>query len=447
MSFSELKDRLLKSSKLIKLKKQKKVFDDKTGKEILLSFSIKEGKIRLAKNTSEAKTGGCGLKEACASYGDMRESVQESLNLLERKIHSLSLEEQKKLFGDNANKYFKIKPINFSNKRKNYDVKHFLVNKKDFVNTSPAILEDLDEQCSLFENFINEWENDIKAENYSTHSKHVKYLNECADGGYANTAISKLNSNLSSVNSLIGNQSFKLDDDSTMNDYMLARIYILLNGMLDRDSKTSFDPYIKMNIAKKLLGVGGISVPDIMKKVPEEKKLFIKENILNNDSKKEILNNSISPIQNIIFDFINDNMKSIKAILFLHDTPESTRMSKYVDNNLKFMNSGNSLTTYRNILHDMKKLDQHLRKNNNFEFDYDGMTYQPTYDSMPIKEMLETLKFSNINDNIKNNNEEKVLEAKQLFSVVEQMSVSSGAVSFGVATPIKLRRKRKKWNK
>ena len=453
MSFAHIKESILKSSKLIKLsKKKKEPVDPKTGKKILLSFSSKEGKVKLARNVSEAKKGGCSLVEACKEYGTMQESFRSSIAMLERKLHSLSLEEQKKLFGDNASKYYKVQPVNLfekSCKRKNYDTKHFIIEKNEVIETSQAILEDVKEQCSLMENFINEWQGSMKSESFSIHENCVRYLNECSNGNYANTAVNKINSNLSSVNSLIGNKSLVLDDGSTIDDYMLARIYVLLNGMLDGNSKSNFDPYVKMNIAKKLLGVGGISVPDIMRNVPEDKKQFIKENILNNDSKKEILSNAISPIQNTIFDYISDNLKTIKGILFLYDTPESSRMSKYIDSNLKLMSTGNTVNTYKNILSGMRKLDQHLKTNNSFEFDYDGMTYQPMFENFPIKQMTEMLKFAENNDKISSKpaTEEKVLEIKDINSIVNEMAVSSGAISFGAVPTPKIRRKKKKWIK
>ena len=450
LSFAKLKEKLINSSKLIKLKKKdKKQTDPKTGKGLLLSFSVKEGKIKLAINVSEAKMGGYDVKKTCQSYGDLKESAMKSLSMFENKIHNLSLEEQINLFGESTNKFYKIKLTNFTSEGvRNYDSRHMLVEKDGTYLNGPSVMEEVTQQTTKFENLINEWHQSINLEEYSMHGKAVKRLNECYNGEYGNNAVNKLNSNLSSVNSLIGNNKLSLGDDSQINDYMLARVYVLLNGMLDTPKGERFDPITKMNIAKKLLGVGGISVPDLMRKVPEEKKIFVKENILNHDSKKEILSNAIKPIENIVFDFIGDNLNSAKALLFLQDSPESRRMIKQVDQNLNLMKTGGSINTYRNSLRGLKNLDRYLKTNNTFAFDYDGMTYEPQYETSPISQMLEMLKFVENNDKITSVNNKNVLEIKDVYNIVKEMSsMGAGGVSFGAMPKTNILRKKRKWNK
>jgi hypothetical protein len=434
ITFTQLKEKILKSSKLIKLNKKKKTsVDPKTGKQILLSFSINEGKLKVARDIKESKKGGVSIKEACGDYGMYNEQANESLSIIEKKIHNLSLEKQKKLFGENIEKFYKVK-LNLSPKeRKNYDCKKVIYEKDGCVTNGPTVMENLEEQSSLFENLLNELHENIKLESFSNQSRAVKKLEECYNGEYGNKSVNSINSHLSTVNSLIKNSNFNLDDSSNINDYMLARVYILLNGMLDKPNSANVDPMTKSNIAKHLLGIKGISVTDIAKKLPDEQKEYVKENILNNDSKKQILSDAIKPVENILLNFVNDNLDTVKSFLILFDTPESNRFVKNIDYNKKLMSSGDNLQTYQNTLRGMKNLDRHLKSNNNFAFDYDGMTYEPSYDIMPINNMMEMLKLVNEADNMFKQ-EQSVLEEKDIYKIIETMAMSSGAVAGGLST-------------
>ena len=62
------------------------------GKKILLSYSIKEGKIYLAENKTEIKNKGKNINEYLKSCEEMKEEISYSLNNLEKNIQKYIFE-------------------------------------------------------------------------------------------------------------------------------------------------------------------------------------------------------------------------------------------------------------------------------------------------------------------------------------------------------------------
>jgi len=144
-------------------------------------------------------------------------------------------------------------------------------------------------------------------------------------------------------------------------------------------------------MAKKILGIKGISPNDITKHLSEEQKKFVKENVLNNTSIKEILKNSIQPIEKILINYSVDLLRSISSLLDLENNPNSNRLNKQINNSIKFINTGNSLNTLKNELKSLRHVDRYLEKPKNNLY-YDGELFKIKEGFKPINELLKLFK-------------------------------------------------------
>ncbi len=201
---------------------------------------------------------------------------------------------------------------------------------------------------------------------------------------------------LSSVNRLIGNEELSLSDNSTIDEFMMARIYILLNSILRKGGYEKLEPLVKMSIAKNLLGVGGISALDLKKKMSKEEYAFIKENILNSNSKKQIYVTAIQPLESIVSDFAADMLRDMKSAYILDNKKEVQRLKKEVQMAIDAIEkSGNeeAMDILKRQMTKLKSADRVSATAEGFVFDYDGVTYKFTGNFAPINQILGLFKY------------------------------------------------------
>lgn len=418
ISFGKLKEMLSNVSNFA-LEKQ----ELPKGKKILLSFSIKNGKIIVAENKSDVKNNGYTITEYLKKCDDMKEEIEHSLNNLEKNINSLNAEDQESIFGTDNNVYYSVELLRKPEKCFNYNTKHFLMlpdGHGEYDSSGKQIVFEVTRQKTKLESLLEKWQNKLKQENFNTQNISIRKIKELNEKEYYNYAANKLDNILSSTNSHINNSSYNLNDSSTIDDFMLSRVYILLNGLLDKSKVGDCDPIAKMNIAKKLLGIRGIGINDITNKLHDDQKKFVKENILNNNSKKEILKTAIQPVENIIINYCLETLKSAQALLSLDSSTQNNRIIKQIGNSIKLINASNSIIPLKNELKNLRFVDKYINKPKNNLF-YDGEIYKFSDGFQPINELLKL--FKPINNN---NINKKVIDELNMNYLIQETIKKSG---------------------
>ena len=101
LKFREIEDVLTKASS------GELVGTEKTdGQNIFISYSVKDGRAKAARNLGNIKSGGmdaAGLAAKFAGRGDLEKSFTESFAAFERAVDLFSLETQIEIFGPDAN--------------------------------------------------------------------------------------------------------------------------------------------------------------------------------------------------------------------------------------------------------------------------------------------------------------------------------------------------------
>jgi hypothetical protein len=389
LTFKQLKEMISTCSSFVL---ENKNIDKK--KQVLLSYSCNEGKVIVADNKTDIKEGGKKINEYVKTCEDMKEEVMYSLTNLENNINSMNHADQEEIFGPAASIYYKINILKNPEDALNYntkDVNIFPEGHGEYNNEGKLLINEVTNQYNKFNSLLTEWQAKNLQEKYSSESNAIGKLKELHNKQYVNLANSKINNCLSSVNSYIKNDRFALNDNSSINDYMLSRIYILLNTILDRSKTGEYGPVAKMNIAKRILGVGGISYQDINKVLEPEQISYIKENILNNQSRNQLLETAIRPIEQVIVEYSSNILKSTQSLLSLNEDASSRRAYKQINNTLKFINMSNGLRTLKNELKNLRHVDRNIN-NYNKSFIYEGQIYKPNYSYKPINELLKLFK-------------------------------------------------------
>lgn len=419
LTFKKLKESLSYSSNFV-LEKT----DLPKGKKVLLSYNIKQGKLLIAENIKSIKDNSKNIHEYVKSCDSLKEEVNYSLINLEKNINTMNQHDQESVFGPENNIYYSIELLLKPEKVFDYNSKYFNIlpdGHGEYDKTGKMIVKEINLQVNKLNTLLNEWQNKLKYERYNNEINAIRKLKEYDNQEYLNYATNRIDNSLSNTNSYINNDKFSLNDNSTIDEYVLSRIYIILNGMLEKSNTGKYDPITKMNLAKRLLGIKGIGSQDISSKLEANQKEYIRENVLNDFSKKEILKNSVKPIEDIIIEYSINLLKTIQSYLILSNNPSYDRLNKQINNSVNFLNTSGSLYTLKNELKNLRHLDKYTN-NKDFLFYYDGQLYKPSVFQKPITEMLKIFKpFS------ESSVEKKIIDENDIKSFIYETVVRRGS--------------------
>lgn len=400
LSFGKLKQ-ILSSAADGKLEGTEKT----DGQNLMISYSVQDGRAKGVRNKSEIKAGGLNPEQLAAKFADrenpaLKETFSDALKAFERTVQSLSHKEQIELFGPETNIFYNAEVMDPRTPNVvNYDTKalvihragHFEYDRKAGQKTN----RDLTDVASRLERVIQDSQEKLKHDNYGVQVNAVRKLKALSDKRPLNTAISKINSLLSSINSLIASDQLKLNDNSTIDEYMMARIYILINSTIQK-GKVRLYPVAKMNIAKRILGIKGISIKDISAKISKEELEFVKEHFLNDTSKKEMLKTAIAPLENVVSDFAVEMLKGLQSAFVLDNAKEVQRLKKELQTAINAIeSSGNeeAMSILKRQMTKLKSAENVDAAAEGFVFDYDGITYKFTGNFAPMNQILGLFKY------------------------------------------------------
>jgi len=472
LTFSKIKE-ILTSACDVSLKKTKEL----SGQKVFISFV--DGKARTIINSSDKKTGGITAAEIENKISDKDKSLslKNAINSFEKIINTyISHEQQKELFEetdtDNLQQeekryiyYFGFQIMDHSNNEMiNYDTKTFILNHNEYKKIDyatgkeiPADSSDVSKRSNKLEKIINSAQDDKNSDSNHNEISAFKKLSSLSDKVPLNTAINKIDSLLSATNSYINNEELSLTDESSIDDFMLARVIAYINTIL-KHKKINVDPMLKVAIAKTVMGVGGISIVDISKKLEDKDKKYIKENIINPNSKKAIIKKSIYPLELIINNFAVDMLKGMKSLFLLTKNKDLVSISKDIDSAIKSIGNitdGDTKNILKNEIRNLKKADALSSTNNGFTFIFDNIVYKFNGSYEPVSKLLSLLNYKSeieqLNENVFDINDiisevlsckkEKYNLLRKKKKVKEMAAAGMGGAITGFGAPLIVKRR------
>jgi cytidyltransferase-like protein len=375
------------------------------GQNLMISYSVKDGRAKGVRNKSEIKGGGLNPEQLAAKFADranpaLKETFADALRAFEKAIQSLSHNEQIELFGPETNIFYNAEVMDPRTPNViSYDTKTLVIHRAGHFEfdrkTGEKTNRDLSQIASNLEKIISDMQDKIKHDNYGVQVNAIKKLKGLNDKKPLNTAISKINNLLSSVNSHLRSQNLFLNTSSSIDDYMVARVYIIVSSILLR-GKVKLNPVAKMNITKKILGVKGISKNDIKKKISPEELEFAETHLLNDSSRKEILKTAIIPLENIVSDFAVEMLKGLQSAFVIDNSKEVQRLKSELQKAISAIeSSGNeeAMSILKQQMTKLKSAENVDAAAEGFVFDYDGVTYKFTGNFAPMNQILGLFKY------------------------------------------------------
>jgi phosphopantetheine adenylyltransferase len=411
LTFGKMKD-ILRAAANAELEAEEKV----DGQNLFLSYSMKDddyiyvpedemnkrsrsggrGKARGARNKGNLKAGGLdasGLATKFAGRGGLTQAFTGGFAAFEKAVEALSDEEKVKVFGPDANIWYNaeimdpgtegdpsdpgsVNVIKYDNKTlKIHGVGHFLWDKET-QEKKPVPYDSL----QIIDNNLEKMQQQLANNPFNLARKAIIQLKKLEDEEVLIKTIAKINQEMSQ------NQ---LNDNSTMSDYMYARLYKGLDTDLPETTKDG--------IVKYLLKLpGNVGLRALKKGLNPEDLQDLNQVIA---AKKMLLVQAIQPLELAIHDFAVELLKGLDSVFIADTNTEVARLRDELSKAVRAITA-----TGAEDPHAMEVMQRHLNKIKDFSqvttpveavvFDYDGHTYKFSGNFAPLNQILGMFKFS-----------------------------------------------------
>jgi hypothetical protein len=382
LSFSKMKDILSLVSEG-EIEAEEKV----DGQNLFLSFSLKDGKAKGARNKSNLRSGGMNASDLAAKFagrGNLEKTFTEGFASFEKALKALTDREKLYIFGPDADVWYNAEimdpgspnVINYDNKvLKIHDRGHFRFDKNSGEKSDVPV----EKEIKLLDKTLFRMQSRLGKDDFQLARSAIIQLKKLEDDVFLKEALSRLDKTIRDTG---------LSESDTVGQYVYNRLY---NG-LDTDISTP----IKKNILSYLLKLpDNIGLRELKKKLAPEEQMDLLRII---DSKPVLLKQAIEPIENIIHDFAVEILKSLDSIFIADNDSEVKRIRKELSDAVNQMietgeedpESMEILQFHLNKIKDMGKITTPME---GIVFDHDGHTYKFTGNFAPLNQILGLFKY------------------------------------------------------
>lgn len=392
LTFKEMKDVFIKASN------GELVGTEKTdGQNLFISYSVKNGEARAARNKGNIKTGGLnvdGLIDKFAGHGNenLVKSFGDAFMTFEKAVRSLDPEEQMAIFGSDANIYYNAEIqdprtaniISYDTKTLNiHQVGHAQFNKE----TGKIDDVDVSKNVKALDKALERMQQSIEDDEYNVQKNAVRNLQALSSDEHTNTAITRLEQLINGVG---------LSDSATIADYTVSKIVPYI------DSNIELEDDRKILLLKRILGVEDEKLKkkpgfnDIVRGLPKEeieKKQVIRDIVKNS---KNLLKQIMIPLEDIVHDFSVEMLRGLQSVFVLDNPKEVMRLRQETAHAIATIeNSGNeeAIAILQQQMRKLKSVEDISTAAEGFVFDYGGKTYKFTGNFAPMNQILGLFKY------------------------------------------------------
>lgn len=383
LTFSQMKDIFVKAAT------GELVGTEKTdGQNLFLSYSVKDGKAKAARNKGNIKDGGMNARELAAKFadrGNLTKAFVEAFQAWEDVVSSLPLEDQIDIFGPDANIYYNAEIQDPRNANViNYDTKNLVIHRvghSKFDKMTGKVLDvDVSDNWKKLNDKLTKGISD--GEDYSVLGNALVNLKALDDGSIVEDAIRDLEAAIDSVG---------LSDNDTVGEFVVARLEQMLSG-------EGFSPETEKELIRRIVKAPGAKLQTIYntipKEQPESEELRRKAKEIVND--KSIVMKAVRPLEEIVHDFGVEVLRAFQSAFILDQGKEVDRLKSEVGDAIKAIEaSGNmeAMEILKKQMQKLKTLDNVSTAAEGFVFEYDGRTYKFTGNFAPINQILGLFKY------------------------------------------------------
>jgi cytidyltransferase-like protein len=385
LTFSQIKDVLQKASE-----GELQGTEKTDGQNLYISYSVKDGKAKSARNKGNIKGGGLDAKALAQKFSEhsnpnLVKAFVDAFAAFEKAVNMFPEEVQLEIFGPDANIFYnaEIQDPRTANII-NYDTKNLNIHRVGHAEfdreTGKVTDKDISRNAKMLENALESVQDRIQAEEFGVQMNAFKALKGLADDKALKIAIKKLEKEINAEG---------ISDSQTVGEYLINRVDNIIKNKINLSQET------RKELVRRILRQKGATVRTVLATIPKgDERIPIVRQLINDGG--VIIRTAIFPIEDIIHDFSVEMLRGLESAFVLDSEREVERLRNDVADAIEqIKTSGNEEA--------MKVLQQHLMKLKNIEnisttaegfvFDYDGHTYKFTGNFAPVNQILGLFKY------------------------------------------------------
>jgi hypothetical protein len=354
------------------------------GQNLFISYSVRRNIVVGARNKSDIKKGGSTIADFKQKYKDKPEikaAFVDSLRSFERVAKEFTISQQTAIFGEDAEIYFNCEILDPKSPNVvRYDVPIVLIHRTGQAkfNKETGEVESIDVSGSatllekVLELITNKRETD---RDFEIRINAIRTLKKLVKQEALEKALRKLNE-LMALNGL--------EDLDTIGDFVVGSLVKKLRKDYDQ-----LPDNLVPQIIKKMIGVKGYNIKDILNSVEDEKiKLLINEVV---DNSRKILAEINEPLILIVHDFSVEMLKGVQSTFILDPERETERIRRQVKQAIELIQKSNmeeAIEILEIQLNKIKNVENISTAEEGFVFAHNGELYKFTGNFAPINQIL-----------------------------------------------------------
>lgn len=386
LTFKEIKDIFKKASE------GNLVGTEKTdGLNIYISYSVRTGKAKAARNKDNIKDGGVTADVMASKFDGKvaKEIFHESFKALEEAAATIPIEEQIDIFGPDANIYYNAEIQDPRNPNViHYDLKSLTIHRSGHAefdkSTGIVIDRNLNSEFNKLETALKNRQASENPNDYRVITNAVRSLKALSDKSALLTALSRLNQlqNISSVS-----------DEDSIGQYLINVLFDQIYSEFSELPENS-----KKELLKRMMKVKGVTIVTVLKTVPREQRDSVIEKIKTYiDREKQIYKEAIQPLESIVHDFSVSMLEALESAFILDQGKEVARLkSELTKIRQQVQDSGDpkAMSILKTQLAKIKDVENIKTAAEGFVFSYNGESYKFTGNFAPLNQILGIFRYS-----------------------------------------------------
>ena len=424
LTFGEIKDIFAKAAN------GKLVGTEKTdGQNIFISYSVKTGKAKAARNKTNIKDGGLTAEQLADKFegrGALKEAFVDAFSAFETAVKRFNIEDQIDIFGPDANIYYnaEIQDPRTANVIQ-YGIKTLNIHRTGHCefdrSTGNVIDKELSKQFNKLESVLKDTQDKINQSEYKIVVNAMRNLSALTDKTVLKNSLSQLN-NLQ--------KQFNVKDDDTIAQYLIN----IIDQIIDKQFP-DLNINTKKELLKRLMKVKGSTVITVAKTIPKEIQPSllpaIKQFI---ENEGQIYKQAILPLESIVHDFAVEMLRALDSTFVLDSKKEVQRLRdelKSAKSAIETSSNEEAMEILKRQFDKIKNIENISTASEGFVFSYNRNTYKFTGNFAPLNQILGLFKYGRGNVPAL----QKTVKENAISNLSEQQKEKSAVLVWGRFNP------------
>jgi len=372
------------------------------GQNLFVSYSVKDGKAKAARNVGNVKKGGMDAEALAAKFagrGTLEAAFNGAFEAFVDAVQQMSDDVKLKVFGPDANIFYNAEVMDPENPNIiNYNSKNLIIHRDGHGEydreTGKVTDRDVSAEANLLGKALKAVQKSDKEGAFGVEMKAVERLRALDNDEAVNSAVSRIKQLLTQSGVGTG---------STIGEYIVSKLDALIERMfpeLDEDTKKL--------IMQRMFGVKGTTATQVYKRIKDPStKAAVRDFI---KDQKRVRKEIIFPLEDIVHDFAVAMLDGLKSRFVLSHKDEINRIADRVEQAIAEIEAEGDETKTQKLkqgLGKLKSLDKISSSMEGFVFAYDGHTYKLTGSFAPVNQIMGLLPWEKKRGGDLNENQEE----------------------------------------